>query len=279
MTRRTTYATCTKNNQIANSVASIFKDTYKILCTATPLQNSLLDLYSLASLVDGNLFLDLESFKDKYIHKDNSKELAERLGVILSRTLRKQVLEYISYTDRYLITQEFELSEDEKQLYEIVLKYCDSKDENGRLKVTGLQRMLLLKELSSSPKALLETAKNIKAREIAEAAEAACATTKPSKLIALDNALKIGFENLAKIGANQKVVIFTESLATQDYIKNHLLKTYAAKDIVILNGSTTRRVDAIEDFKNRAKILISTEVGGQGLNLQFCSMVINYDLP
>ncbi|MDR3022191.1 MAG: DEAD/DEAH box helicase [Clostridiales bacterium] len=280
----------TESNKIDQSVASVFKDTFKILLTATPMQNSLLDLYSLASIVDSNLFLNLESFKDSYINKDNSKELAERLQTIVTRTLRKQVLEYIRYTDRYSITQEFELSLQEKQLYELVLKFCDEREVSkdgklGKPKVNALQRMTFLKELASSPKAFLQTASKLQdSREICETAQS---ITVSSKLLALDNALRLGFENLAKIGAEQKAVIFTESLATQEYIADYLsnlkdengLLRFARNDIVILNGSAKNREQVIHSFKHKAKILISTEVGGEGLNLQFCSLVINYDMP
>ena len=263
----------TESNKIDQAVASIFKDTHKILCTATPLQNSLLDLYSLASITDENLFPDLETFKDRYIHKDNSKELAERLKTILTRTLRKQVLEYIRYTDRKPTTIEFDLSENERQLYEEVLKFCDEKDDKGKRKVTGLQRMMLLKELSSSPKALLETAKKLKAEKVVAIAEQVGIS---SKLKALDDALATGFANLAKMGAEEKAVIFTESLATQKYIEEHLKTKYRT---ATLNGSTKDRGWVIQGFKNHAQVLISTEVGGEGLNLQFCSLVINFDMP
>jgi len=267
----------TESNKIDTTIASIFKDTYKILCTATPLQNSLLDLYSLATLTDENLFLDIETFKAKYIHKDNSKDLAERLQTILTRTLRKQVLEYIRYTDRYSITQEFSLNEEEQQIYEIVVKFMNEKDEKGKPKVNALQRMTLLKELASSPAALYETASKMKDSQ--EVCEAARHITDSSKLKALDEALKIGFANLAKAGAEQKAVIFTESLATQAYIVKHLQKTFQPRDIETLNGSTRNRGDVIYAFERWAKILVSTEVGGEGLNLQFCSMVINFDMP
>ena len=263
----------TESNKIDQAVASIFKDTHKILLTATPLQNSLLDLYSLASLTDKNLFLDLDSFKERYIQKDNSKELAERLQTILTRTLRKQVLEYIRYTDRKPTTIEFDLTPDERELYEEVLKFCDGKDDKGKRKVTGLQRMTLLKELSSSPKALLETAKKLGADKVVAIAERIEIT---SKMKALTEALETAFARLAKIGAEQKAVIFTESLATQKYIDEYLKNKYRT---IILNGSTKDRGWTIQSFKNSGQILISTEVGGEGLNLQFCSLVVNFDMP
>ena len=84
---------------IASSIHKTFKDTFKILATATPLQNSLMELYGLASFIDENLFGDADTFRENFVNKDNSKELAERLKTICVRTLRHQVLEYIKFTD------------------------------------------------------------------------------------------------------------------------------------------------------------------------------------
>jgi len=95
-------------------------------------------------------------------------------------------------------------------------------------------------------------------------------------LLALPKAVKMN----QQLGGNNKVVIFTESVLTQQYIKD-LLESEAYKDqLVLLNDNTPDMKAAIVDnFKHNAKILISTESAGEGINLQFCSIVINYDLP
>jgi superfamily II DNA or RNA helicase len=230
----------TGDNTIATAVINTFKDAFTILCTATPLQNSLLDLYSLASVADANLFGSLDSFKANYIQRDGSKDLAGRLQTICTRTLRRQVLEYIRYTDRYSLTQEFELTGNEKQ--EVV--------EINNSKMPTLQKIIKLRQVG-----------------------------KESKLAALDRALDIAFDRLWKIGANEQAVIFTEYLPSQDYIVKHLGDKYGAESVFAISGETKKRQDVIDKFKASGKILVSTEVGGAGLNLQFCSLVINYDLP
>lgn len=76
-----------------------------------------------------------------------------------------------------------------------------------------------------------------------------------------------------------KVIIFTEFIATQEFLQNFLQeKGYS---VAILNGtmSIEERNDAIDIFKKSADILVSTDAGGEGLNLQFCNIMINYDLP
>ena len=76
-----------------------------------------------------------------------------------------------------------------------------------------------------------------------------------------------------------KFLIFTEFTSTQKMLKEFLkLRGFES---VILNGSMnmSQRAKSQEDFENKIQILISTEAGGEGLNLQFCHIIINYDLP
>lgn len=103
---------------------------------------------------------------------------------------------------------------------------------------------------------------------------------KNNKAEALLLALPKALEMNQKMGGNDKVVIFTESVRTQQYLKE-LLESQAYKDqLVLLNDNTPDMKAAIVDhFKHKAKILISTESSGEGINLQFCSIIINYDLP
>jgi hypothetical protein len=129
-----------------------------------------------------------------------------------------------------------------------------------------------------------------------------------SKGDALLTALKKGFEMTAELGAKKKAIIFTESTITQKYLAETLLSNNGYKDkIVLFNGSNndekskeiyrswleknkdtdkvtgSKTADAraaiIEYFKDEADIMIATEAGAEGVNLQFCSLVINYDLP
>lgn len=127
-----------------------------------------------------------------------------------------------------------------------------------------------------------------------------------SKITALKQALEIGFSYQHDHGIAQKAVVFTESKRTQKYIATELRKSgYRAEDIVLFNGdfndTMTKEIyrawqaknfgnanygrsveykHAIVDyFRENAKILICTDAGSEGLNLQFCNTVINYDLP
>ena len=119
-------------NKISKAIKDALIDAPKILLTATPLQNSLLELYGLVSIIDDYAFGDLKSFRSQYARVNSNAdpeqflELKERLKPICKRTLRRQVLEYIRYTNRIALVQEFYPSEDEQRLYEWVSDYLQS---------------------------------------------------------------------------------------------------------------------------------------------------------
>ena len=117
------------NNKIANAIKNALINKPKILLTATPLQNSLLELYGLVSIIDDYAFGDLKSFKSQYarITQDETfDDLKERLRPICKRTLRRQVQEYIRFTNRVAIVQEFFPTDDEQRLYELVSDYLQT---------------------------------------------------------------------------------------------------------------------------------------------------------
>ncbi len=101
----------------------------KLLLTTTPLQNALLELYGLASLIDEHLFSDITSFRAQYAATGaNLTELRERLRGFVKRTLRRQVTEYVRYTERRPITQPFRPTDDEHHFYEAVSAFLQRPD-------------------------------------------------------------------------------------------------------------------------------------------------------
>src|SRR5437762_5018565 len=101
------------NNKISHAIKQAVAPYQKALLTATPLQNSLLELYGLVSIIDEFTFGDLKSFRAQYARLTGDADFAElkqRLQPVCKRTLRKQVLEYIKYTNRHALVEEFILS-------------------------------------------------------------------------------------------------------------------------------------------------------------------------
>ena len=339
-----------------NVVASALKDALagrpKILLTATPMQNSLLELYGLVSLIDDHVFGDIGSFRERFMGPRAAlSDLKERLSKVSHRTLRRQVQAYVPYTRRHAIVEQFSLGVEERQLYDAVAAYLARADLHALpARQRALTTMVLRKLLASSSFAIagaletmakrllagqtalpsedLETfdetldewgedatagavpdrdAAAIEAAELQDMATFAASIGQNAKGAALLSALKIAFQKANDLGAAQKALIFTESRRTQDYLADLLRGTPWGDEIVLFNGSNTdpesRRIyqdwlerhhgtdrvtgsraadmrqALVDRFRERGKIMIATEAGAEGINLQFCALVVNYDLP
>ncbi len=349
-----------------NIIARTLKDAMahvqsKVLLTATPLQNSLLELYGLVSIIDGRVFGDLDSFRAQFTGRANFDALRKRLAPVCKRTLRQQVQPYVSYTARRAIVQEFTPSDEERELSRLVADYLRRPDlkalPEGQRQLISL---VLWKLLASSSRAIsgalatmAERLQNLLDSGNSEALaqsldedyegladtadewegdddEAPPASSERAAIAAeitelqrykqlADNirndgkgeklltALDRAFAELERLGAAKKAIIFTESRRTQDYLLELLENTPYGDGIVLFNGTNSdaraqsiykdwlkrhagsdritgsktadTRAALVEHFKERGTIMIATEAGAEGINLQFCSLVINYDLP
>jgi len=357
------------SNKVGQGIRWATEDCRKLLLTATPLQNSLLELYGLSTLIDEHIFGDVNSFRSQFAGAGASIEaLRQRLSVFCKRTLRNQVTEYIRYTERRPITQPFKPTDDEHALYEAVSGFLKREDSYALpQRQRHLTALILRKLLASSSQAIAATLDTLRVRletlrdeqaqddprlterliedeeieddlldEILSDDESAAPVDEPEAVIdrkrlneeievlkrlavwargigvdtktkALLQALGIGFEQMAKTGAARKALVFTESRRTQDYLKSYLESHGYGGRVVLFNGtnggpeataiyerwieknresgraSGSRAVDVrtalIEHFRDDATILIATEAAAEGVNLQFCSLVVNYDLP
>ena len=351
-----------KSNKQARIIAETLERSPKLLLTATPLQNNLMELYGLISVIDPYVFGDESSFKDQFIiSKDaelRNQILKRRIEPLIIRTLRKQIKEYIPFTQRIALTHEFIPDDDEQRLYEAVSTYLQRENltalPNGqRQLITLVLRKLLASssfaithtlrkmverlEKEAGPRHLLEEIdpdqldaidEELKerlqstlpdpetreqkekireeAKELRSYVEMAEKIKKNNKgetlLIALEEALK----KAGELGAAHKAIIFTESTRTQAYLYEHLSTNGYKGQIVRINGSnnnpdsktiyknwletnsskskpSSKAVEMkgalIDHFRKSATLLIATEAAAEGVNLQFCSLIINYDLP
>jgi adenine-specific DNA-methyltransferase len=352
-------------NIIANTLKVALAERHKLLLTATPLQNSLLELYGLVSFIDEHTFGDVKSFREQFPNLSQQRTfevLRERLKPVCHRTLRRQVTAYVPYTHRHAILEEFTPDEAEDRLYEMVSAYLQ-RDNLQALPPSqrSLMTLVLRKLLASSTFAIAGALTSISHRlqrrldssrptapatdeladdyealdttaeewsedseeepvseedqraleaEIAELASfAALATSieQNAKGRALLQALEVGFAKARELGAEEKAIIFTESRRTQSYLLRLLADSPYADRIVLFNGSNTddqskaiyaewlgrhlgsdritgsktadMRSALVDYFREQGRIMIATEAGAEGINLQFCSMVVNYDLP
>jgi superfamily II DNA or RNA helicase len=373
-------------NKVANSIKNAVSGFQKVLLTATPLQNSLLELYGLVSIVDEFTFGDLRSFRAQFARlsgKADFDALKQRLRPICQRTLRRQVLAYVPYTNRHAMVQEFSPTAAEQQLYELVSDYLKGEKlyalpASQRQLMTLILRKLLASSTYAISNTLLGLANKLEAAEADqqkaaevpadlaedfetlpevqeewvdddEGAESdakdenvkkqpdrlppeqlaelraekeklrqfhalAKAVQVNSKGEVLLTALQRGFEVARTVrmengtGAlQQKAIIFTESRRTQEYLFNLLQKTEFAGKVVLFNGTNTdplsqaiyqrwmkqhagtdritgsptadKRAALVENFRDESSIMIATEAAAEGINLQFCNLVVNYDMP
>lgn len=156
------------SNVIANTLKVALNHSPKILLTATPLQNNLLELYGLVSIIDDRAFGDLSSFREQFTNtRDNMafETLRERLGPVWHRTLRRQVEPYVKYTKRYPILEDFTPHDAEVRLYEMVNEYLQ-RDHLYALPNSqrSLITLVLRKLLASSTFAVAGALQNIRDR-------------------------------------------------------------------------------------------------------------------
>lgn len=143
--------------------------------------------------------------------------------------------------------------------------------------------------------------------ELRSCAALARSITVNQKAVKLVDALDQGFAKLRAIGAPEKAIIFTDSTVTQEYLAHSLTEAGWGEGLVLFNGSNNsaeanaiykrwleenqggdivtgipaadRRKALVDEFRERGRLMIATEAASEGINLQFCSMLVNYDLP
>lgn len=237
---------------------------YKLLLTATPMQNSIMDLYSLISFIDDSVLGDKDVFYKRYFRKpENYPELTGKISKYCFRATRKQVANYTKIPNRVPITIEYSYTEQEQALYDALMEYLP----NATSKMDNYEYTLMLTRAFSSS---ISSFQNI-ALKHKEMSHLMTSIDKQAKPTALLKSLKTALTEIRKKGANKKALIFTESKLTQKYLYELLKNTY--KTVVYKDYSS------IEKFKSGAEILIATDIVADGFNLEFCSLVVNYDLP
>jgi SNF2 family DNA or RNA helicase len=160
------------SNVIANTLKLALAGKDKLLLTATPLQNSLLELFGLVSFIDEHTFGDLKSFREQFAnlnHEQVFQMLQARLKPVCHRTLRRQVTAYVPYTKRLPLVEEFTPEEGEDRLYHLVSEYLQRENlqalpSSQRSLMTLVLRKLLASSTFAIAGALTTLSNRLKAK-------------------------------------------------------------------------------------------------------------------
>ena len=375
--------------QVAHRLRKVIGVAPVLLLTATPIQNSLVELWGLVQYVDrtGTLLGSKPVFGDvfcaddagRHVVAEQADELRRRLGVVVQRTLRRQAQEFLDkpFVGRRAQLFEYRMSPEERSLYDDVTAWLL---EPTLYAFSGSSRQLLLlgfhRRMASSTAALADSLERVAKRlrgMLGDAAEAGCGSgalsfeadledddprvgspvhpvddcepgqaavhedsadesavdpaavqaeldlvkdfvrrarglPRDSKAASLVEAVRLVLERPED---RRKVVVFTESLTTQDYLRDLLLEQteLSRGDITLFRGvndsarsaealaawrdeveceieprlrpspAVAVRLALVHEFRTRSRVFISSEAGAKGLNLQFCDTLVNYDLP
>jgi superfamily II DNA or RNA helicase len=99
------------------------------------------------------------------------------------------------------------------------------------------------------------------------------------KLRELKKAIEEGFKKIKELQGNEKILIFTESKDTLDYLVNKINSWDYKVNFIHGGMSLEQRIEAEKIFRDETQIMVATEAAGEGINLQFCHLMINYDIP
>ncbi|WP_445819212.1 DEAD/DEAH box helicase [Alicyclobacillus fastidiosus] len=267
----------TKNWQMANAIPN----KYLLLLTATPMQNQLQELHTLVTLLKPGHLGSVSQFSTNHVASRRTPRDAERLretmGDIMIRNRRQDGA--TSLPPRQVEVVELELNAQERRFYDGIQSLLrDEYESRKSQRVSMLPLLTLQREICSSPYAAMISLEKMQKK-----------STSQSRQIQLAELIQLGssISEYTKIGKvlelideiDDKCIVFTEYRATQDFIM-YMLKKKGVSAVPFRGGFKRGKKDWMKDlFSKKAQVLVATESGGEGINLQFCNNMINFDLP
>jgi len=267
--------------------ASEIQKQFILLLTATPVQNNLEELFNLVTLLEPGLLSTARQFQRHFVDKRdkltprNLDELHGLLAEVMIRNRRSTV--GLQFTRRWAKTEYLSLSAPEHSLYRDVTEFVRTHLRAAKSKESGaLNRMALLSlqmAMGSSSQAAAGTLAKIAEQPKLSDAERARLVELSARAARQDQNTKVD-RLLALLGEfPDKIVIFTQFRATQELLERRLRES--GIDVAVFHGGLSRldKERAIERFRGQARLLLCTEAGSEGRNLQFAHAVCNFDLP
>jgi SNF2 family DNA or RNA helicase len=260
-----------------------------LFATATPIQNDISDLYSIINLVRPGLLGTENEFQERYMvdassgRVKNSDDLQEKLDQVMIRNQREET--DVDFTNRNVRTNTFDPSEAEQELYDAVTRYVRS--SYGKDDAKHLVLLLLQKEVVSSPSAVAATvqrwlrgegsatissAEEEKLREIKHLTENIATTTKQERLQDVITSLDEQVDTA-------RAVVFTQFRPTQEEVAESVRQLDQPVHVVNGDLSSKQKENVVAKFETEGGVLVATDSISEGRNLQFCNVMVNYDLP
>jgi len=266
----------TKNYQVVKEI----KRKFCLLLTATPVQNKLSELFHLISLLKPGYLGDEDTFSQKFKQKESHEELRELIQKVMIRNRRNDTK--LDWPKRFVQTIPVHFTDDQTNVYHQICLLKDQLKQESSPMQSGFLVLTLQREFCSSREAVFMTLKNsVEKGSLSQT----IVENHISPLISLLNDLpdhpkaeKV-LELIEHWDKDEKVIIFTEYRATQLYLQ-WFLNQKGIRSVPFRGGFKRSKRDWMKQlFQNKVQVLIATEAGGEGINLQFCHRVINYDLP
>lgn len=261
--------------------------------SATPIQNDLMELYNLANILKPGVFMSRRLFREKYLQNKftpkNVEELKNLLNSIMIRHRRSNTL--VELPRRKVHNLKIDMEYDEKKFFNGVIFFCKEiyqqyveekrvKLSKGDVPIIILILLSLLKQNSSSPHSVVKTleTKMIPRLSNEDDIEYCRDLIKLGKTIPYTSKAKELIQMVKQ--DNNQYLVYSEYRTTIQMLKEQLESQGIATTVYHGGLNSKEKQRAIEEFKSgMTKVFVSSESGGQGLNLQFCSKLINYDLP
>ncbi|MDZ7830609.1 MAG: SNF2-related protein [Desulfobacterales bacterium] len=268
----------TLNWKLLNSL----KKRFLLMLTATPVENNLMELYNLITLLKPGQLKTESEFKSEFMTKGDATDPRNRtrlkglLDQVMIRNTR--AVANIQIPPRFAETARTEPAAAETELYARITELVrDINAANGSRRRMTLQH--LLAEAGSSPAAVEKTLSDLAGKkELSE--------WQTDEIPAIRNLTRsMGDTGKNKMvlqlieSADEKIIVFVKYRATLDHLSDVFSWHNIGHSLFHGQMPNARKDREIEKFRNENKVLLTTELGGEGRNLQFCRRMINYDLP
>ena len=269
-------------NKAVKALKNMVGNAFKLLLTPTPITLSIMDIYGLIHFIDESVLPDADDFYKRYFRKpENYPELSSWVSKFAFRTLKSQASQYVNFTNRLPVVINYTPQNEEKKLYELTEKYLSIPNKTAYPQMDNYQLSLqFFHTLSSSTqafssmlKAPIERATGEEQAVLRTMRDLADNISETAKMAELLKALKTTFAHLKSRRETQKAIIFVDNLTTVSVLAQLL----ATKGYSVIKHTDENALKLFREDK-KLQILICNDSVAKGLDIEYCPVVINYDL-